>query len=150
MMSKVFLIVDNHCQREYPEYENAYDASKNFAPNMLFVDAPDYVWPGWGFDPDKEDDERFVRPELEEGWIYDENGMPYNVEEERAQERKNFHQRTTNDTLMALRKIREGDKSYDWDGWLNKLDDYNLAIEETKNQPDYPLAVKYPKYPTRE
>ena len=75
--------------------------------------------------------------------------MPRQYEAERAMERKNRHAETTNDTMQALRKIREGDTTIDWKSWLKTLDDYNVAIEETKNQKDYPLKVIYPEYPKK-
>ena len=146
---KVFEIVNGVCFKEYPEYSSASEASKNYAPNIQFVDAPDNVWTGYGFDPTKAGDSRFIRPELSDGWVYDENGNPWNPEEQRAVERIGKHSETTNDTMQALRKIREGDTSIDWELWLKTLDDYNVAIEKTKNQKDYPLKVVYPEYPTK-
>lgn len=64
-------------------------------------------------------------------------------------ERSGLHAETTNDTMQALRKLREGDTSTDWQAWLDALDAYNLAIEETKNQEGYPLKVTYPEYPKK-
>lgn len=46
-------------------------ASRLFAADMIFVEAPDYVFEGWGFDPMQDGDARFVRPEPPEGWLYD-------------------------------------------------------------------------------
>ena len=146
---KVFEIVNGVCFREYPEYANASEASKFFAPNIQFVDAPDDVWEGFGFDGSKKGDSRFIRPELSDGWVYDENGNPWNPEEHRATERKGLHAATTDDTMQALRKIREGDTTIDWESWLKTLDAYNVAIEETKNQEGYPLKVIYPDYPKK-
>ena len=37
-----------------------------FPPDVLFVEAPDYVFEGWGFDPSAEGDARFIKPELPE------------------------------------------------------------------------------------
>lgn len=37
-----------------------------FPSNVLFVEAPDYVFEGWGFDPSAKGDERFIKPELPE------------------------------------------------------------------------------------
>lgn len=104
---------------------------------------------GYGFDPSKFGDERFIRPALSEGWEYDENGNPWNPEEQRAAERKARHVETTNDTLQALRKLREGDQTIDWQAWLDALDAYNVAIEKTKEQEGYPLKVEYPEYPIK-
>lgn len=63
--------------------------------------------------------------------------------------RKALHANTTDDTMEALRKIREGDTSRDWQAWLDALDEYNQAIEATKDQPDYPKKVVYPDYPQK-
>ena len=42
-------------------------ASRLFAADMIFVEAPDYVFEGWGFDPMQDGDARFVKPEPPEG-----------------------------------------------------------------------------------
>ncbi len=42
-----------------------------FPPSLLFVDAPDYVFEGWGYDEEKEGDDRFIKPISLEGWLYD-------------------------------------------------------------------------------
>lgn len=95
------------------------------------------------------------------GWRYldgvwykpEQNGSEYDVKDgcfyPHDEYRRILHERTSNDTLQAMRKIREGDKSYDWQAWLNKLDDYNLAIEKTQDQETYPNKVTYPEYPSR-
>lgn len=67
----------------------------------------------------------------------------------RSVERTILHSATTDDTMEAYRKLRQGDKTIDWQAWLDTLDAYNVAIEETKNQGGYPLKVEYPEYPTK-
>lgn len=67
----------------------------------------------------------------------------------RSVERTILHSATTDDTMQAYRKLRQGDKTIDWQAWLDTLDAYNVAIEETKNQESYPLTVSYPPYPTK-
>lgn len=67
----------------------------------------------------------------------------------RSVERYILHSATTDDTLEAYRKLRQGDKTIDWQAWLDTLDAYNVAIEETKNQEGYPLTVEYPECPTK-
>ena len=42
-----------------------------FPPSDLFVEAPDHVFEGWGYDPEQEGDARFLQPEPPEGWLYD-------------------------------------------------------------------------------
>lgn len=115
----------------------------------MFVNAPDNVWEGFGYDLSKRGDERFIRPQLSEGWEYDESNRPWNPEAHRANERKIKHSESTDDTLQALRKLREGDTTIDWQAWLDALDQYNRDIEATKTQEGYPLKVTYPEYPTK-
>ena len=67
----------------------------------------------------------------------------------RSVERYILHSATTNDTMQAYRKMRQGDKTIDWQAWLDTLDAYNVAIEKTKEQEGYPLKVTYPEYPTK-
>lgn len=88
------------------------------------------------------------------GWVEPhQDGFQWIAEEQRFvthdKYREMLHSATTDDTLQALRKIREGDQEQDWEAWLQALDDYNKAVEETQNQPDYPIKVEYPKYPTK-
>ena len=67
----------------------------------------------------------------------------------RSVERYVLHSATTDDTMQAYRKLRQGDKTIDWQAWLDALDAYNVAIEETQTQPDYPNRVEYPEYPLK-
>lgn len=61
---------------------NLEAASRLFAADMIFVEAPDYVFEGWGFDPLLSGDERFIRPEVPEGWLYDDaTGTIYPADE---------------------------------------------------------------------
>lgn len=52
---------------------NLFWAASHYAPNIYFVEAPEYVFEGWGFDDTREGDERFIRPEAPEGWYYDDS-----------------------------------------------------------------------------
>jgi len=52
-----------------------------YAPDIQFVEAPDYVREGWGFEPTAEGDARFIEPTPPEGWGYDrETGTFYLLE----------------------------------------------------------------------
>lgn len=144
---KTVQISNDTVYKVYPEYDSASEARKHYAPNIVFEDAPDDVFEGCIYK-----DGVFSRPELEEGWGWDDSSYPpypYNVLDRRGEERTRLHAETTNDTLQALRKIREGDTSIDWQAWLDRLDAYNVAVEKTKEQADYPLKVVYPEYPTK-
>lgn len=69
---KVFQIVRGFCHYDATElYPNAAEAAKHYAPDTVWVDAPDYVFEGWGYDADKEGDERFLQPKAPDGWEYD-------------------------------------------------------------------------------
>ena len=70
---KVFQIVGNICFKDITRLYNHHDLSKITA--LHYEIAPDHVFANWGFDPDKEGDERFVKPIPPEGFIYnEENG----------------------------------------------------------------------------
>ena len=71
-----------------------------FPPSVLFVEAPDYVREGWGYDASKEGDERFLQPQPPEGWLYDvESGTFYQDGETPP---KNEPEPTTEELLNAL------------------------------------------------
>jgi hypothetical protein len=50
-----------------------------FAPDILFVEAPDYVFEGWGFDINAEGDAMFIKPPLPEpnSWTDSATGKTY-------------------------------------------------------------------------
>lgn len=85
---KVFYISDNIVFHYHPEYMSASEASQYFHPDFLFVDAPDYVFEGWGYDPDAEGDARFVKPTPPEGWLYDDKTGTFYPENEIAPSEK--------------------------------------------------------------
>lgn len=66
---KVFQIVDGICYwdatEQYPTVESTIGW---FPPNVLFVEAEDYVFEGWGYDADLKE---FIKPSPPEGWLYD-------------------------------------------------------------------------------
>lgn len=71
-MSKCFKIEHGIC---YPDATKNFPTAAStigyFQPDWLFVDAPDYVFEGWGYDHDAVGDDRFVKPVPPEGWLYD-------------------------------------------------------------------------------
>lgn len=69
---KVFQIVSGVCYYEGTKlYSSAEEASKFYTPDIVWVDAPNYVFEGWGYDDTQEGDARFIQPTAPEGWIYD-------------------------------------------------------------------------------
>ena len=68
--------------KDFPTLDSTVD---KFAPNIIIVEAPDYVFEGWGYDATQTGDARFIKPALpepsewvgEDGktyrWMYDDN-----------------------------------------------------------------------------
>ena len=70
---KIFQIVDSLCWWDATATVHSMVVSKEmFPPTDLFVEAPDYVFEGWGYDEHETGDARFIRPEAPEGYLYDE------------------------------------------------------------------------------
>lgn len=77
-MSKVFQIFGGFVYTQITGYRTAEEASRNFAPDIQIVDAPDNVFEGWGYDETKTGDARFIQPVPSDGWLYDtDTGMFY-------------------------------------------------------------------------
>lgn len=75
---KVFQVEANICHwdatRQFPSIESTVGY---FPPKLLFVEAPDYVFEGWGYV-----DGEFIKPEVPDGWEYDEaNGTFHRIGE---------------------------------------------------------------------
>lgn len=69
---KVFLILDSICFNDMTENFPTVESTVGyFTPETLFVEAPDYVFEGWGYDHDETGDNRFIKPIPPEGWLYD-------------------------------------------------------------------------------
>lgn len=66
---KVFQIENNICywdaSNKFPTVESTVGY---FPPELLFVEAPNYVFEGWGYI-----DGEFIQPTAPDGWIYNEN-----------------------------------------------------------------------------
>lgn len=70
---KIFQIKDGFVFHDLTAVHNNFAVARaSYAPNIELVEAPDYVFEGWGFDASKEGDERFIQPQPPEGWLYDE------------------------------------------------------------------------------
>lgn len=70
---KVFQILGGFCHWDATEVvPTLADAAGRFSSDMVFAEAPDYVYEGWGFDATAVGEGRFLRPVPPEGWIYDE------------------------------------------------------------------------------
>lgn len=72
---KIVQIVDDMVHYETP-YKNLAETEGRYPTNVLFVEAPDHVFEGWGYL-----DGEFIKPIPPEGWAYDDaTGTFYNQE----------------------------------------------------------------------
>lgn len=71
-MAKVFQIEHEICYYDASGlYSSVSQTIGRYPPSVLFVEAPDYVFEGWGYDSTKEGDERFIQPTPPDGFAYD-------------------------------------------------------------------------------
>lgn len=69
---KVMQIVNGICYSDITRKFPTVQSTIGFFPtDILFVETPDYVFEGWGYDHTKEGDDRFIKPTAPEGWLYD-------------------------------------------------------------------------------
>lgn len=75
---KVFQVENDICYwdatRQFPTVASTIGY---FPPNLLFVEAPDYVFEGWGYV-----DGNFIKPTPPEGWLYDDGTGTFYIEGE--------------------------------------------------------------------
>lgn len=81
---KIFQILDGFCHWDATSQHPTLASTDGlYAPDIHFVEAPDYVFESWGFDPDAEGDARFIQPTPPDGWAYDEEtGTFYPIDPE--------------------------------------------------------------------
>ena len=95
---KIFQVFMGFCHwdatRTHPTLESTEGL---YAPDIVFVEAPDYVFEGWGYDEDAEGDARFVQPTPPEGWLYDPKTGTFYPENETPPSK-----RPTYEELLAL------------------------------------------------
>lgn len=118
-MSKVFQVMGNLCHWDATNTFPNLEATKGrFAPNIVFVEAPDYVFEGWGYDDQAEGDERFVKPMAPDGWVYDDaTGTFYpegfQTEEEKLEEATKQVQELGDSTAAIEDALCEMDIAYE-------------------------------------
>lgn len=147
---KIMEILDGRCHHIYHEFDSMEQAREAYPDEAIeLVEAPDNVWEGYGYDPSKKGDDRFIRPLLSEGWEWDDNGLPYNPLDMRNAERDYLLAIADADSLEAFRMIRAKNEEHDWEGWLSLLEIYIDSIKATVEQDSYPNKVEYPDYPVK-
>ena len=71
---KIFQIVNGICYYDAtPVHPALADTVGKYPPDVLFVEAPDIVREGWGYDETQTGDARFIQPTPPAGWQYDED-----------------------------------------------------------------------------
>ena len=69
---KLFQILNGFCHYEMTnDFPDLAATVGKFSSDIIIVEAPDYVFPDWGYDATLEGDERFIKPIAPEGWLYD-------------------------------------------------------------------------------
>lgn len=69
---KVFQIFNGLCHWDATSTHPNLEHTKNhYSSDIVFVEAPDYVFEGWGYDATQEGDARFIKPTPPDGWLYD-------------------------------------------------------------------------------
>lgn len=120
---KVMQIKDNFCTCDLTSQFPSLAYLKSIHPGLesQFVEAPDYVFPGWGYM-----DGQFIKPEPPEGWLYDDETGTFYPEEYEANRKEMRYQELCNS------KIREKYSAND----ENKIVREYLAnpTDETKKQ----------------
>lgn len=86
---KIYQIIDGFCHWDATDQlKSLENAQSHFPPTDLFVEAPDYVFEGWGYDPLADGDARFIKPEPPVGWLYDDTTGTFYPENETPPSRK--------------------------------------------------------------
>ena len=71
---KIFQIVNDICHWDATiVHPTLHSTLGKYPPEVLFVEAPDNVYEGWGYDDTEQGSARFVQPLAPPGWTYDEN-----------------------------------------------------------------------------
>ena len=80
---KVYQIKDGICYYDATSVHRTLESTVGkYNSEIVFVEAPDYVFEGWGYDETKEGDERFIKPTPPEGWLYDDETGTFYLESE--------------------------------------------------------------------
>lgn len=80
---KIFQILNNFCHwdatNKHPTIESVQG---RYSSEIVFVEAPDFVFEGWGYDATAEGDDRFIKPSLPqpESWTDIATGKIYHWE----------------------------------------------------------------------
>jgi hypothetical protein len=65
------LIKGRFCHDDVTDRFASAEAAAAECSDSTFVDAPDFVFPGWGYDETADGDGRFIAPDIPDGYRYD-------------------------------------------------------------------------------
>ena len=148
---KLVQIVNSQVYVVETRWPTAEEARKHFAPSIVFEDAPDWVGIGFTFVPSgTTDEERWLKPGLPDGWVWDENGNPWEAGVSRQNEARDLRERAEADLFEVLKAIRRGDTSEDWEARASAIEAYLDALDAVPSQEGYPIEVEWPEYPIRD
>ena len=84
---KIFQILNAVCHWDATKLHPTLNSTLGrYAANIVFVEAPDFVFEGWGYDASAEGDARFIPPETPKGWLYDDRSGTFYPESMNTEE----------------------------------------------------------------
>lgn len=122
-------ILDGIVYCEMP-YNTLEEASKYYAPDIILREVPDDIPEGTGYD-------------LETDTLVANDILVRHRENEIAKRKMAVDA----DYLEALKAIRKGDTSKDWDARATAIETYLDALDAVKEQKGYPISVVWPTKP---
>jgi len=86
---KIMQVIDNLCWWDASSVVSSLEeARQKFAPDLVFVEAPDEVREGWGYNPRAKGKNRFLKPVAPDGYVYDEKTGTIVPEDNRTEEER--------------------------------------------------------------
>lgn len=144
---KIFQIVDNYCYWLTP-YRTLAETVGRYSPEIKFVEAPDYVFEGWGYfekDPQGNPltgDDRFIKPETPKGFEYDDaTGTFYEIGYQEIAQIRNIKNQLSETDYKAI-KYAEGlisEEDYKLikeqrQAWRNEINNLENIIENKRQE----------------
>lgn len=80
---KIFQVLNGICHWDATKkHPSIKDTEGKYSPEIIFVEAPDFVFEGWGYDEAAQGDDRFIKPSLPqpESWTDMATGKIYHWE----------------------------------------------------------------------
>lgn len=124
-------IQDGLVHRRCPEYATMAEAIEVHGDSAVFRDLPDHIPPGTGYDLDKDSviDSEYLR-----GYV------------ERCIEARKRD--VDADYLEALKGLRRGDASENWEARAEAIEAYLDALDAIPSQSGYPASIDWPNAPS--